>query len=129
LHLLPKDSQAEFDSQLLALTKVLIDSLNEKEISKGLSTLNSDDKGITKLEKFFSERGFTDFEPHIKFLRVLQDLRSKSAAHRKGSNYDKLIADLQIADEGQQRVFALILTSAVEFIRYLQANLPPKGDE
>lgn len=129
LHLLSKDTQAEFDSQLLALTKVLVDSLNEKEISKGLSTLASDDKGITKLEKFFSEQGLTGFEPHINFLRVLQDLRSKSAAHRKGSNYDKLIVNLQIADEGQQRVFAVILTSAVEFVRYLQVNLLPKVDE
>ena len=129
LHLLSKDTQAEFDSQLLALTKVLVDSLNEKEITKGLSTLTSDDKGITKLEKFFSEQGFTGFEPHIKFLRVLQDLRSKSAAHRKGSNYDKLIADLQIADEGQQRVFAVLLASAIEFTRYLQTNLLSKGGE
>jgi len=129
LHLLSKDSQAEFDSELLALTKVLVDSLNEKEISKGLSTLTSDDKGITKLEKFFSEQGLTGVEPHIKFLRVLQDLRSKSAAHRKGSNYDKLIADLQIADEGQQRVFAVILTSAAEFVKYLQANLLSRVDE
>ena len=129
LHLLSKDSQAEFDSQLLALTKVLVDSLNEKEITKGLSTLTGDDKGITKLEKFFSEHGFTGFEPHIKFLRVLQDLRSRSAAHRKGSNYNKLIADLQIADEGQQRVFALILNSAIEFVKYLQTNLLSKEDE
>jgi len=49
--------------------------------------------------------------------------------HRKGSNCNKLIADLQIADEGQQRVFAVILTSAVGFIRYLQTNLLSKGDE
>ena len=129
LHLLSKDTQAEFDSQLLALTKVLVDSLNEKEVTKGLSTLTSDDKGITKLEKFFSEHGFTGFEPHIRFLRVLQDLRSRSAAHRKGSNYNKLIADLQIADEGQQRVFAVLLASAIEFIRYLQTNLLLKGGE
>ena len=111
LRLLSKDNQAEFDSQLIALTKVVVDSLNEKEIAKGLRTLAENDKGITKLEKFFDEHGAVGYEPHVKFLRVLQDLRSKSAAHRKGSSYEKLIADLQLADEGQQKVFAALLTA------------------
>jgi hypothetical protein len=127
LRLLSKDNQAEFDSQLIALTKVLVDSLNETEITKGLTTLAENDKGITKLEKFFKERGATGYEPHVKFLRVLQDLRSKSAAHRKGSNYDKLIAGLQMADEGQQKVSAALLTAGSELIRYLRLTLLPKA--
>ena len=125
LRLLSKDNQAEFDSQLIALTKVLVDSLNEKEIAKGLTTLVENDKGITKLEKFFVERGAVGYEPHVKFLRVLQDLRSKSAAHRKGSSYEKLIADLQMADEGQQKVFAALLTAASEFIQFLKSFMIP----
>jgi hypothetical protein len=128
LRLLSKDNQAEFDSQLIALTKVLVDSLNEKEIAKGLTKLVDNDKGITKLEKFFVERGAAGYEPHVKFLRVLQDLRSKSAAHRKGNSYEKLIADLQITDEGQQKVFARLLTAATEFIRFLKALLLPKEE-
>ncbi len=123
LRLLSKDNQSEFDSQLIALTKVLVDSLNEKEITKGLTTLVNDDKGITKLEKFFKERGATGYEPHVKFLRVLQDLRSKSAAHRKGSSYDKLIADLQMTDEGQQKVFSKLLSAGVALIQYLSSTL------
>jgi len=129
LHLLSKDNQAEFDSQILALTKVLVDSLNEKRIAQGLIGLVSEDRGITKLEKYFSGRGFSGYELHVKFLRGLQDLRSKSAAHRKGSNYDKLVADLQIEDAGQQRVFTVILESATDFIRYLRENLLPKRGE
>jgi hypothetical protein len=66
--------------------------------------LAEDDKGITKLEKFFIERGAIGYEPHVEFLRVLQDLRSKSAVHRKGSTYDELIVGLQMADEGQQKI-------------------------
>lgn len=127
LRLLSKDNQAEFDSQLIALTKVVVDSLNEKAIAKGLTTLAKDEKGITKLEKFFKERGAVGFEPHVKFLRVLQDLRSKSAAHRKGSSYEELIADLQMADEGQQKVFAALLTAGSEFIRFLRTLLIPKA--
>jgi hypothetical protein len=128
LHLLSKENQAEFDSQLLALTKVIIDSLNEKEITKRLSALDKGDKGITKLEKFFLENRFKGFENHIKFLKGLQDLRSRSAAHRKGSDYDKLIANLEIADEGKERVFAVLLISAIDFIRYLQNKLLPTND-
>jgi hypothetical protein len=125
LRLLSKDNQAEFDSQLIALTKVLVDSLNEKEITKDLRTLEPNDKSITKLEKFFAERGAIGYEPHIKFLRVLQDLRSRSAAHRKGSSYDTLVAELQMQDEGQQKVFAALLTAGGDFIRYLRTMLLP----
>ena len=127
LRLMGKDNQAEFDAQLIALTKVLVDSINEDEIGKGLKTLAKNDKGITKLEKYFRDRGMVGFEPHIKFLRVLQDLRSRSAAHRKGSNYEKLVEDLQLADEGQQRVFSALLTAATNFIHYLRTNLLSKG--
>jgi hypothetical protein len=123
LHLLAKDAQSEFDAQLIALTKLLVDSINEKKIVKDLKTIAENDKGITKLEKFFAEHGIVGFEPHIKFLRVLQDLRSKSAAHRKGSNYERLIEDLQMADAGQQEVFRALLVAAADFILYLRSNL------
>lgn len=123
LRTLASDSQAEFDSQLIALTKVLVDSLNEKQIAKELATLEEGNKGITKLEKFFSERGLDAFDSHIKFLRVLQDLRSKSAAHRKGSSYEKLIRELQMDDDGQQKVFAELLKAGCELLQYLRESL------
>ena len=129
LRLPSKDRQAEFDGQLLGLTKIIVDSLNEKQIAAGLSDLAPDEKGITKLEKFFKGRGLQGFERHIKFLRVLQELRSKSAAHRKGSSYEKLIANLQIPDEGLQRVFGALLSASVEFIRFLRSSLLPTGSE
>jgi hypothetical protein len=129
LRLPSKDNQAEFDSQLLALTKVLVDSINEKGIAKGLTTLEKEEKGITKLEKFFKERGLVGYEPHIKFLRVLQDLRSKSAAHRKGSSYEELMGELHLPDEGQQRVFAALLGAGSKLIRFLRATLLPNRAE
>jgi len=126
LRSLTSDSQSEFDSQLIAFTKVLVDSLNEKQIAKELATLKEGDKGITKLEKFFSERGLDTFDSHIKFLRVLQDLRSRSAAHRKGSSYEKLIRELQMDDEGQQKVFAELLKAGCELLQYLREYLTPE---
>ena len=123
LRTLAKDNQAEFDSQLLALTKVLIDSLNEKAIAKSLTNLNPNDKGITKLEKYLEARGIVGYAEHIKFLRVLQDLRSKSAAHRKGTSYDELIHELGIPDDGQKMVFTGLLERAEQWIDFLVSSL------
>lgn len=123
LHLPSKDNQADFDVQLLGFTKILIDSLNEKQIAKGLSTIKSGDKGVTKLEKFLLSRGLQGFNGHIKFLRILQDLRSRSAAHRKGSTYDELVRKLRIKDEGQKVVFIQLLIAGQQLIEYLQVHL------
>lgn len=123
LHLPANDNQADFDGQLLALTKLLVDSLNEKMIAKDVATVASGDKGITKLEKFLISRGLPDPASHIAFLRSLQDLRSRSAAHRKGSAYDQLVATLKIKDEGQKLVFGNLLLAAQAFVKYLYLHL------
>jgi hypothetical protein len=64
-----------------------------------------------------------DYEAHVKFLRVLQELRSKSAAHRKGSSYDTLVTELKMADEGQQKVFEALLVAGIQLIRFLRKTL------
>ena len=84
--------QKIFDDIIMAMTKILIDSLNEKKIKKYIPLeLRKDMKGISKLEYVFNEFSIDETEEHIHFLRQLQDLRSKSVAHRKGSSYLKLI--------------------------------------
>jgi len=47
-----KDTQVEFDSQVLSLTKIMIDSLNEKELTKVISQDVADMKGISKFEQY-----------------------------------------------------------------------------
>jgi hypothetical protein len=123
LHLPANDNQADFDAQLLALTKVLIDCLNEKEIAKRTQTIDQGDKGISKLAKFLTGQGFQRFDEHVRFLRVLQDLRSRSAAHRKGSQYDELVVKLRLKDDGQKIVFGKLLNSGSRFIEYLLKSL------
>lgn len=129
LRLLTDDDPSQFDGQLLGLTKLIVDSLNEKEIAKHLKTRGQDDKGITKLEKLLTENGFSNFEKHVKFLRVLQDLRSKSAVHRKGANYEKLVQELQMKDEGQRIIFEKLLIAAIDLIEYLKSNFCEIGDD
>lgn len=123
LRFLAKDNQAEFDTQVLSLAKLLVDSLNEAKITVGVSSIDAYDKGITKLEKFLVARGLTSYEPHIDFLRQLQKLRSSSSAHRKGGNYEQIAAMLALPDAGHQRVFAALLSKGTALLRYLRASL------
>jgi hypothetical protein len=132
LHVPLSENGAEFDGQLISLTKLLVDSLNEKEIAKGLSTLEVNDKGITKLNKLFFEQGIKDGQQHIDFLKKLQGLRSVSAAHRKGSNYEKIIEDLKLDNSGFRVVFSSLLQQATELLSFLrrvyeipERELPP----
>ena len=119
------DDQAEFDAQVLALTKVLIDSINEKEIERGL-TLAAQEKGITKLEKYLSSKGIADIAPHIKFLRSLQELRSVSVAHRKGKNFNKVAVEFGMDKKDRITVFEEILGSAVALVEFLHKTLLPQ---
>ena len=85
------ESQPEFEGQILGLTKLLVDRLNEKEISKNTKNPIDGAKGIQKLDTWLSEREFPDRERQIANLKRLQELRSKMAAHSKGSDYAKFL--------------------------------------
>ena len=54
-------TQSEFDQQILALTKILIDSLNEAGITPNLSSCPSNTKGIKKLSIFLAENSFANY--------------------------------------------------------------------
>lgn len=76
------DNQKEFNDQILALTKIFIDSLNEKELCRVIrGGIPKDTKGIGLLEVFLAESGFGAPEM-IDFLKKLQLLRSSTVAHR-----------------------------------------------
>jgi hypothetical protein len=107
--------QGEFDAQVMYLTKILIDSLNEAEITKQIGSA-SGAKGISKLEEYLKKKKVPDFEKHIQFLRDLQSLRSTGAAHRKGENYDKIARKLGLGREDRRAVFARFLTKAIELL-------------
>lgn len=121
------DDQADFDSQVLALTKLLIDSINEAEIGRQAGAGAPDEKGITKLNRFLQLHGLARREQHVGFLRDLQDLRSSGVGHRKGKNYAKASARFGIARKPFATIFADILTEAIVFIEDLSA-LPTGKD-
>lgn len=115
------ESQEEFDGLVLSLVKILIDSLNEKKIKESIES-ESELKGIGKLEKWLEASGCCDFEDHIKFLRDLQELRSRGTGHRKGTDYNKIASSFGVGIKELRDVFEDILTRADKFLDYM-ANI------
>ena len=115
------DEQKDFDDLVQSLTKILIDSLNEK----ALNTLIPPEQvtgikgSIARLEAVFGAYNVSDFEPHIEFLRKLQKLRSSGAAHRKGGNYRKIADEFQVDSQNLRTVFSGILAKALDVLSFL----------
>lgn len=113
------ESQPEFDQLVLSLVKILIDSLNEKElIVSGNDKANI--KGIGKLEKWIQTNKGIGYEEHIMFLRDLQTLRSTGSGHRKGKEYDKISNKFGLSERSKKDSFEVILQKSNSFLKYLE---------
>lgn len=114
------NEQRDFDDLVLGLTKVLIDSLNEKQLNRFIEKeLRGGIKGgISRLETTFKNNSIEEHENHIQFLRKLQSLRSSSSAHRKGSNYKKIATEFEIGSKDLISVFEGILAKSVDLLDY-----------
>jgi len=125
LHVPTTDDTAEFDRMVLALAKVLVDSLNEDKISKaiGVEAAAGLKGGILKMERFLKLRGLQGFDEHVKFLRNLQKLRSTSVAHRKGRNFQQVARTLGIGQQPLPKVFEDILRKSLGLLDYLECTL------
>lgn len=119
LHLPTTGDQSEFDSQVLYLTKILVDSLNEAELDKQISACPEGAKGITKLGIFLRESDNPAGESVVSFLRNLQKLRSTGSGHRKGKDYEKVARRFGIGNKDLQQVFSDILTDAISTLAAL----------
>ena len=115
------NEQKEFDELILGLTKILVDSLNIKEMRGFISNKakNKNSGSIDTLQEAFGAMGVTDYDEYVSFLRDLQNLRSSGSAHRKGKNYSTISEKLGMAEHHLQDVFKMILEDACGFLRYL----------
>lgn len=115
-------SQSEFDLQILAFVKVLLDSLNEKELKKVFPQQLEDISGsISILEKILELKNCTDIDikKNMGNLKNIQNLRSTGTAHRKSKNYDKAKKRLEIKDKNFIEAFKIILSKGLEFLEFL----------
>uniref|UniRef100_UPI0040269771 hypothetical protein n=1 Tax=Gemmiger formicilis TaxID=745368 RepID=UPI0040269771 len=118
------NSIVEMDMLVLSLGKVLLDSLNEKEIVSHLTgTYEKLVGSISKLEVWFQEKQLTGYQDHIKFLRNLQELRSSGTGHRKGKSYQKISKVFDIQKENYTETFSNILESATLFLNYINTHI------
>ena len=116
------DEQRDFDAMVLSLTKILIDSLNEKSLKKLIpfekQEAVKDKRGIAILDAALRLNNLEGADAHIDFLRKLQDLRSSGSAHRKGRTYLKKAAYFDIENQSLRHVFADIVSSASDTLEY-----------
>lgn len=114
----------KFDAQVQGLTKILVDSLNDQELTKHItSPMEPDTKSIAKLELFLRDKSINDCKPQIEYLRNLQNLRSKGVAHLKATGYEEVLAKFGGGPGiGLQTVFRTVLTQAVDFLRFMRAS-------
>lgn len=118
------NSIVEMDMLVLSLVKVVLDSLNEKNITKQLTGKYEKLIGsISKLEAWFKEKQLIDFQDHIKFLRNLQELRSSGTGHRKGKSYKKVSKVFDVQKENYAETFLNILEETNSFLNYIESNL------
>lgn len=119
------NEQKDFDDLILALTKIMVDSLNEKELNRFIPKNEvAQIKGsISRLERVLSIFSVNDYSEHIAFIRNLQNLRSSSAAHRKGKNYQKIAKTFEIENKSLINVFEGILIKSNKFLEFLEENL------
>lgn len=115
------NSQNEFDEQISHITKLVIDSLNEKEFEKILGTFDDSIKGIGKLDVFFAKTLFPQRETVIQLLRDIQSLRSAGSAHRKGSSYQKIITKLSISPKKKSDAVRQLLEKTIVTLSTLQS--------
>lgn len=119
IHLPVTGSRRELDEQILWLTKLLVDSLNEEELANALPEKRRDERGISKFERFLENKGFEHKEEVIHFLKDLQRLRSTGVAHRKGAKYEKTLSQLGLLGKKSPEVMKILLTRAVNHLRLL----------
>jgi hypothetical protein len=90
------NEQSEFDSQILSITKVTIDSVNVKSLRSHLKITDLDMKSISLLEELLKQLRSENLTALTSLLRGIQSVRSTGVAHRKGKEYEKSIAKMNI---------------------------------
>ena len=122
---------SELDEIMLSLSKLLIDSLNVRKIKKEIPDFEAKDargndkKSITILEEYLNHQEFGDSNEFIKCLRTVQDLRSASAAHRKGKNFEKVSESVGLESRTPQDVADDIFTTLTAFLDSLRTHFCP----
>ncbi|WP_028656683.1 hypothetical protein [Nocardioides sp. J54] len=118
------ESQPEFEAQILNLAKVMIDALNDSAIDAVLPNKIKDERSIAKLKRWLDHESYPYADGDVAVLQKVQRLRSRAAAHRKGSDYDDFLA-AELGSDSLAWGFAKLLVEAIEVLIHLRAHFLP----
>ena len=122
---------SELDGLALSLSKLLVDSTNVRKIKKEIPGFDAKDargiekKSITILEEFLAHTDFLDIGNYIDCLRIIQALRSASAAHRKGTKFQRVSKLVGLDSKTTQQIADEIFTTLTDFLDSLRAHFCP----
>ena len=128
LHIPTTCEQKEFDDQVASITKIIIDSLNEKKLIDKLTINKECAGGINKFEVFLNSHD-AHFLEMIEFLKNLQTLRSTSVAHRKSDRnkkYKKVKDYFDFANKDFIQIFEDILIKIIWMLNSLDGRFLKK---
>ncbi|WP_165702093.1 hypothetical protein [Mycobacteroides abscessus] len=109
------NSQPEFEGQVMNMAKVLVDSLNESKLQELLGDKVEGERGIAKLRRWLEREGHPDPEAVVTVLHRVQRLRSRVAAHRKGSDYEAFVS-AELAGEGSIRGVSNLMAAVTDML-------------
>lgn len=128
LHIPTTEGEKEFEDQVLSISKILIDSLNQKELKKGIITDIESPGKIDYLDLFLKSQGYSS-DQMIDFLRKLQALRSSAVAHRKGSKIQSSYKYFNLDSRSTIEVFEDIIIKSIWILNSLNTKFQLKLDE
>ena len=111
---------SELDEIVLSLSKLLVDSINKKDLKNLIPQYQAEDEhgrdkpSIKILQEYLQVRGFDRTEDLTSCLRSVQELRSASAAHRKGKKYDRAAKRYGLNDARTQWIADDIFSALTE---------------
>ena len=122
---------SELDEIVLSLSKLLVDSINIKDLRINVPNFKSKDsngnqkRGISILSEYLSVTDYDDSADHIEYLRNVQALRSSSAAHRKGKTYERVASFFELDTKSTVQVADEIFATLTGFLDSLRAHFCP----
>jgi len=115
-----KNDKSEFDNLILNLAKVVIDYINIKEINNHISTESKSLNSIEKLRIYLENLSNKEQPEIISFFKDLHKLRSVGSAHRKSSDYNKILKKMSIQNKSEIESFKSILKRGISTINLLR---------
>ena len=118
----------ELDGLALSLSKLLVDSANVSKIKKEIpdfcskDTRGNEKKSITILEEYVSYKDVANIEKYFDCLRMVQDLRSASAAHRKGKKFQRVSKSVGLDSRTTKQIADDIFTTLTDFLDSLREH-------